>query len=528
MQLFSQYLRDLLQAKGLTVSALARLSGIERTALSKTLTGQRVLPYVALDGLIHHLRLTPGEERRLRSYYDAQFEKEGLRQSREIVGKLFSDLARLDFTAPAFEESRLLLDLDGYAGARSIFSGASNVHPLLRMILSQELTRRDARVELTVPPTDTFLRDELLRRYLDGRMGAQVQQIIAFDASGEAEDINLHNLECFCQILLICLLSKRNYHPYYYYDSLAARYTDPFPYFLVTHSCAVCLSEDGSQAMLLRGTDQVEQYHRHFQSLLKRCRQYGLPCSFSEVQSVDLYKRIRPFRKLLGLDSLKQKAIERFLGICRQDPFSGGQLIEVYQEYLVSRDDRLYGMLMLHNREDLEGMPLILPILSYPDFLEHEFVLEDQQLMESSEAPALRLRLRGCCRLPAAFSRESGGIAISASDSLLTLEIPLFAGTLKHFYPNYQDYYYLVCEDTAIHKSVGAFVDRNARKKATAATCYTKKSGHFLPQPVPIWEPVMKEDCRSRLTYVEYRPQLFQSPDCLSRYVREILKTAGR
>ena len=183
MQLFSQYLRDLLQAKGLTVSALSRLSGVERTALSKTLAGQRVLPYAALDNLIYHLRLTPGEERRLRSYYDAQFEKEGLRQSREIVGRLFSNLARLDFTAPAFEESRLLLDLDGYAGARSIFSGASNVHPLLRMILSQELTRPDARVELTVPPTDTFLSDELLRRYLDGRMGAQVRQIIAFDAS---------------------------------------------------------------------------------------------------------------------------------------------------------------------------------------------------------------------------------------------------------------------------------------------------------------------------------------------------------
>ena len=82
MQLFSQYLRDLLQAKGLTVSALSRLSGIERTALSKTLAGQRVLPYVALDDLIYHLCLTPGEERRLRSYYDAQFEKEGLRQSR--------------------------------------------------------------------------------------------------------------------------------------------------------------------------------------------------------------------------------------------------------------------------------------------------------------------------------------------------------------------------------------------------------------------------------------------------------------
>ena len=102
MLLFSEYLRELLQAKGVTVSALSRLAGVERTALSKALAGQRVLPYDALDELIYHLRLTPGEEERLRTYYDAQFEKEGIRRARERVGRLFSDLAELDFSAPAF------------------------------------------------------------------------------------------------------------------------------------------------------------------------------------------------------------------------------------------------------------------------------------------------------------------------------------------------------------------------------------------------------------------------------------------
>lgn len=272
MLLFSEYLRELLQAKKLTVSALSRLSGVERTALSKTLTGQRVLPYDALDRLIPHLRLTPNEEQRLRAYYDAQFEKEGIRRSREMVGKLFSNLASLDFSTPAFEETRLLMTLEGYAGTRSIFSGITNVQPLLRMVLTEELARPDARIELTVPPTDTFLNDELLRRYLDGRITGEISQIIAFDASGALEDINLHNLECFCRVLPICLLSKRNYHPYYYYDNnIAARYTDPFPYFLATHNCVICLSEDGGQAMLLRGADQVERYHRHFQSLLAQC-----------------------------------------------------------------------------------------------------------------------------------------------------------------------------------------------------------------------------------------------------------------
>ena len=270
--LFSEYLRELLEQKKMTISALSRLSGVERTALSKTLTGQRVLPYGALDGLIYHLRLTPGEERRFRAYYDAQFEKEGLRRSRELLGRLFSDLAELNFTASAFEESRLLMDLDAYAGERSIFTGATNVQPLLRMVLTEELSRPDARVELTIPPSETFLHGELLRRYLDGRMQAEVRQILTFDASGTPEDINLHNLECFRQIFPICLLSKRHYHPYYYYgDTVAARYTDPFPYFLVTHRCVVCLSEDGRQSMLLRGADQVAGYRRHFQSLLAQC-----------------------------------------------------------------------------------------------------------------------------------------------------------------------------------------------------------------------------------------------------------------
>lgn len=67
MQLISEYLWELMQAKQMNVSELARLAGIERMLLSRTLTGQRVLPYRgALDGLIFHLKLTPTEEKQLR------------------------------------------------------------------------------------------------------------------------------------------------------------------------------------------------------------------------------------------------------------------------------------------------------------------------------------------------------------------------------------------------------------------------------------------------------------------------------
>ena len=175
MLLFSEYLRELLHAKKMTVSALSRLTGVERTTLSKTLTGQRVLPYDVLGELVYHLRLTPSEEQRFRAYYDAQFEKKGRGGPWRQWGDCLPIWRNWNLPHRLSRRARLLMSLETYAGQRSIFSGATNVQPLLRMALTEELSRPDARVELTVPPAHTFLADELLRRYLDGRMTAEVQ-----------------------------------------------------------------------------------------------------------------------------------------------------------------------------------------------------------------------------------------------------------------------------------------------------------------------------------------------------------------
>ena len=127
MLFFSEYLRELLKNKQMTVSSLARSIGVERTQLSKALSGQRVRPYHVLEELTYYLRLTPGEEKKLRSYYDDQFAKKGLRRSYEMIDKLFYNLSCLDFSAPAFEETRLLIDLEQYARDRSVFMGETNV-----------------------------------------------------------------------------------------------------------------------------------------------------------------------------------------------------------------------------------------------------------------------------------------------------------------------------------------------------------------------------------------------------------------
>lgn len=258
--------------------------------------------------------------------------------------------------------------------------------------------------------------------------------------------------------------------------------------------------------------------------LKKRAEKHTLSCPLSDLASVDLYRRIKPFKKLLGLDSLKQKSIEAFLKIRREDQYTGGQLIEVYHQYEFSRKEELRGLLLLHNEDDLKGMPALLPILFYPDFFSQDFRLLDMK-KQGNHMSRLVLTLQGMeeISLPVPLSVRSSSYELTAKDSLLTLSVRLYEGTLKYFYPNYKDYYYLIYEDTAVHKSVGEFVDRGARVKATRETCYTKKEGIFLPQPAPLWTPSFQNAFRDKTYFFEFEPERFSDTGLVNAYIKDIL-----
>ena len=101
----------------------------------------------------------------------------------------------------------------------------------------------------------------------------------------------------------------------------------------------------------------------------QKCRQLSLNHSFKELKGFDLYKRISPYKYFLKLPNCKQKTLERFLGINREDAFSGGELIGIYHEYVKSPNEYAQKALFLHNADDLRGMLEILPLLAYYDLL---------------------------------------------------------------------------------------------------------------------------------------------------------------
>ncbi len=67
--------------------------------------------------------------------------------------------------------------------------------------------------------------------------------------------------------------------------------------------------------------------------LQARYELHKLSDPFASMKSLDLYRKVKAYKKQLGLPDCKQKTIESFLGIERNDLYDGGRLIQCYEEY---------------------------------------------------------------------------------------------------------------------------------------------------------------------------------------------------
>jgi len=255
--------------------------------------------------------------------------------------------------------------------------------------------------------------------------------------------------------------------------------------------------------------------------LLKKCKCYGLTYSFDSLKQLDIYHTIRPFKQFLGIYNMKQKSIEEFLGFHRKDQFSGRDLISVYQKYLSTGDERLYQFLLLHNYEDIKGMLDILPILSYCDVFNGTFISANGQVRSTS----VNLSLKTDFCIPIPLTKATDFFTLTLSAYKVDISIPLVNETLKFFYDNPKDYYYLPAEDQAIHKSIGQFVDREFRQKATLANCYIKKTGAYLPQYDCGQTPAFKYSRNDKVSYFHPDTNQLKNKNFIIKYAKDLISS---
>ena len=97
--------------------------------------------------------------------------------------------------------------------------------------------------------------------------------------------------------------------------------------------------------------------------LLKKMEQFDVDTTLDNIQSVDIYRTTRKYKKLLRLDSAKQFDIEHLIDFQRNTFISGGDLISAYKHYLNSHDESLLDDMLTHNHDDIRGLPAYVPCL---------------------------------------------------------------------------------------------------------------------------------------------------------------------
>ena len=254
--------------------------------------------------------------------------------------------------------------------------------------------------------------------------------------------------------------------------------------------------------------------------LFKKIAEYHLEWNFHHLESVDLYKAIKPYKKSLYLDSLKQKSIEQFLCIDREDKYSGGDLIEVYKTYLKNHNPDLLKFLLQHNFEDVEGLFLISEILCYRDLFSGCFIATSANIIDQR----LIINLLLDYPIPKRISKGNNQMILTGINNDVTLNIPIIFDELKFYFKDTSNYYYLPSEDKAIHKSVATYVDKEYRVKAKKSNCYVKKNGAYVREYNGENFICYKKDYQSKESYIDVEESLLSDLTQVTKYARHIIK----
>lgn len=260
-----------------------------------------------------------------------------------------------------------------------------------------------------------------------------------------------------------------------------------------------------------------------------KCDAYEIPEHLKDFSYIDIFKLISNIKFLLKLPNYKQKTIENFLDIHRDDRFSGGELINVYDDYVKTKSSEAENLLLLHNFEDVTGMLDLLPILSYLEIINGRYSVSSVEIVpytsyEGEHGQEMIITLKNDYVLPKRVSFQCYDYYLTMNQDISRIRIPIFEGELRYFYPNYKDYYYLPEEDMAIHKSVATFVDKQYRERAKACNCYNRKTGIFLPQYETIMNPVFQKQHKDKCSYFELTEDFSTSDVMLRRYIDHIFK----
>ncbi len=252
----------------------------------------------------------------------------------------------------------------------------------------------------------------------------------------------------------------------------------------------------------------------------------GINNNFPLVKSIDLYKLFKPFKKPLGLPNARQKTIEEYLGINRVDEYNGGELINVYFDYLASGNEKLKTLLIQHNRDDMEGMFFLSSIFSIRALFEGKIKVHDFSVKKKDDSLYFIINVDLEHSLTTDISIIKNGVLINTFTDTATIRIPIEQGEFKYFISETGDYYYIPELDYIIRKDFKADYSDYELQKPKKCNCFIPAEGYFLKTFDQVGcLKCFRKDYSDKQSYIMLSDDFLSDIEFVSCYVKNVLRS---
>lgn len=121
-------------------------------------------------------------------------------------------------------------------------------------------------------------------------------------------------------------------------------------------------SEEEEKDLLLKFINDIKTFDHHITFngvsfdipfLNSRFNSNDIDFSIDKCDDIDILRIVKPFKEKLSLSDCKLKTIEKYMGIKREDTISGKESVELYKNFVISKDISLKEKILLHNYEDI-------------------------------------------------------------------------------------------------------------------------------------------------------------------------------
>ncbi|NLW23374.1 MAG: ribonuclease H-like domain-containing protein [Tissierellia bacterium] len=121
-----------------------------------------------------------------------------------------------------------------------------------------------------------------------------------------------------------------------------------------------------------------------------KCRlsKYGIDDAAIDINTFDIYREIKKNSSYINLENLRLKTIEEYLGIHRDDKYSGKDCIKFYNQYMNTKDALLRERILKHNYDDLFYLWDILKIFD---------IIEDSKTLYIDLWEKIRIEITNIC-----------------------------------------------------------------------------------------------------------------------------------